>query len=69
MLCARRHDDQIPRLDILILARDRRLRGPGREGEGLVDGVDFVADVAAHRDRHDDELGVEPRPEYATEFA
>lgn len=29
------------------------------EGEGLVDGVNFVADVATDGDGHEDDLGVE----------
>jgi len=63
------HNYQVPRLDILVLAGDRRARHAAREGQGLVDEVHFVADVAADGDGHEDHLAEEAGPEDAPEFA
>lgn len=69
MLRPRRHDHQIPRLDILIFSVDGSSSLPACEREGLIYGVDFVSDVSADGDGHEHDLGVEACPEDATEFA
>ena len=59
MLRPRRHNHQISSLHILVYSVDGGATGAGCEGECLVDGVHFVANVATDGDRHEDYLGVE----------
>ena len=68
MLQPGRDDDEIALRHVLLRPRDDRLPGAADEGEDLVGVlVHLLADLAARRDGHDDELGVLAGPQHATE--
>jgi hypothetical protein len=52
MLRPRRHDHQIPSLDILILPIDCGFAHATRKRQCLVNGVHFIPDIATDGDGH-----------------
>ena len=61
-------NNQISCLDLLLFSTYNSLTDTTGEDQMLIDGMDFLSDITANRDSHDDKLRALTGPEYIPEL-
>lgn len=61
-------NNQISSLDLLLLSTYNSLTDTTGEDQMLIDGMDFLSNITANRNGHDDKLRALSGPEYIPEF-